>query len=120
MIYCCAITVNWETIHLERHKSVAASNEKENKSCITKHYKPGDNVIIVLDPDEQRTHPKMSQRTKGPYIITKVNNNGTVEIKPRILPRNHQYSPSQTIQHLIKRYIAISNSPSYIFFHGGE
>jgi ribosomal protein L21E len=119
MIYRRAITVNWENVHLERHKSVAASNEKENKSCITKHYKPGDNVIIVLDPDEQRTHPKMSQPTKGPYIITKVNNNGTVEINRGSFHETINL-PSQTIQHLIKKYISISNSSSYIFFHGGE
>jgi hypothetical protein len=75
MIYRRAITVNWENVHLERHKSVAASNKKENRSRIAKHYQPGDNVLIVLDPDEWRTHPKMSQPTKGPYIITKVNNN---------------------------------------------
>jgi ribosomal protein L21E len=80
MMYCRAVTVNWENVHLERHKSAVASNEKENRSRITKHYQPGDRVLIVLDPDERRSQPKMSQPTKGPYIITKVNPNGTVEI----------------------------------------
>jgi ribosomal protein L21E len=69
-----------KNVHLERHKSAAASNEKENRSRNAKHYQPGDSVLIVLDPDERRSHPKMSQPTKGPYIITKVNTNGMVEI----------------------------------------
>jgi hypothetical protein len=80
MIYRRAIAVNWENVHLERHKSAAASNEKENRSRIAKHYQPGDSVLIVLDPEERHSHPKMSQPTRGPYIITKVNTNGTVEI----------------------------------------
>jgi hypothetical protein len=37
---CSANRLN--NIHQKRQKSLAASNEKENKSCIEKHYSPGD------------------------------------------------------------------------------
>jgi len=35
---------------------------KKKKSRITKQYLPGDQVLIVLDPDERRSHPKMSKK----------------------------------------------------------
>ncbi len=80
MIFRRAVQVDWNNIQNERQKTLAASNAKENKSRITKQYLPGDQVLIVLDPDERRSHPKMSKPTKGPYAITRIHTNGTVDI----------------------------------------
>jgi len=80
MIFRRAVQVDWDNIHQERHKSATASTEKENKSRINKQYVPGDKVLIVLDTDERRGQPKLSQPTKGPFTITTVHNNGTVSI----------------------------------------
>jgi hypothetical protein len=80
MIFRRAVQVDWNSIQNERQKTLAASNAKENKSRVTKHYLPGDQVLIVLDPDERRSQPKMSKPTKGPYAITRVHPNGTVDI----------------------------------------
>jgi hypothetical protein len=80
MIFRRAVQIDWDNIHQERHKSAAASTEKENKSRINKQYMPNDKVLIVLDTDERHGQPKLSQPTKGPFTITAVHNNGTVNI----------------------------------------
>jgi hypothetical protein len=80
MIFRQAVAVNWDNIHKERQKQSEISNERENKSRLPKAYSPGDQILITLDADERRSQPKMSRPTRGPFTITKVNNNGTVAI----------------------------------------
>jgi hypothetical protein len=72
--------VNWAAINQERQRQVAALNNKENKSRLDKQYAPGDQVLIILDADERHSQPKMNVPTKGPFTITQVNGNGTVQI----------------------------------------
>jgi hypothetical protein len=79
MIFRKATTINWQHIHKERNKIIAASNSKENKARIAKEYKTGDKILLILDADEQRSQPKMDKPTRGPFIIT-IHNNGTVTI----------------------------------------
>ncbi len=83
MIFCRAVQVDWNNVNAERQKSATASNERENKSRIQKDYIPGDKVLIVLDQDERRSQPKMTQPTKGPFTVAAVHNNGTVDIHRR-------------------------------------
>jgi hypothetical protein len=80
MLFRQAIKVDWEAINKERKRLVAASNQRENKGRINKHYAPGDQILIVMDADERRSHPKMKAPTKGPYTVTRVYPNGTVQI----------------------------------------
>jgi hypothetical protein len=80
MIFRQAIQIDWDNIHSNRLKLLEASNAKENKSRLIQPYTPGDKVLIVLDPDERRSQPKLNKPTKGPFTITKVHSNGTVEI----------------------------------------
>jgi hypothetical protein len=80
MIYHHAVQIDWNSINQECRKQLEASNNKENKTRINKNYLPGDQVLIVLDSDERRSQPKLNQPTKGPYTITRVHTNGTVEI----------------------------------------
>ncbi len=79
MIFCRAIKIDWDIIHDEHQKLVTASNQKENQSWHNKQYLPGDKVIIILDADECRSQPKMSTPTWGPFTITRVHTNRTVE-----------------------------------------
>ncbi len=60
MIFCRAVTVDWNIIHNEHQKLVAASNQKKNQSCHDKQYSPGDKVLIILDADEHCGQPKMN------------------------------------------------------------
>jgi len=80
MIFRQAVKIDWDNIHNARLKTLAASNTKENKTRIPIQYAPGDKILIVLDSDERRGQPKMNKPTKGPFIVTKVHHNGTVEI----------------------------------------
>jgi hypothetical protein len=73
MIFCHAATIDWNIIHNECQKLVAASNQKENQSRHNKEYSPGDQVLIILDADEHRSQPKMNTPTHGPYTINKGN-----------------------------------------------
>jgi hypothetical protein len=80
MIFRHAVQINWDAIHHKRQISVIISNAKENKSCLTHQCTPGDKVLTVLDSDKHHGQPKMNQPTKGPFTITTVHNNGTVDI----------------------------------------
>jgi len=81
MIFRRAVAIDWDNINADRRKLVAASNNKENQARLNKTYSPGDNILIILDADERRSQPKMSTPTRGPFQITKVHNNGTVDIR---------------------------------------
>jgi hypothetical protein len=83
MIFHRAVKVDWDIIHNKRQKLVAASNQKENQARHNKQYSPGDQVLIILDADERCSQPKMNTPTHGPYTITTVHTNGTVEINRR-------------------------------------
>jgi hypothetical protein len=80
MIFRRAIAVNWTNIHTERQKLLQASNNKENQSRLAWDYSPGDQVLIILDADERRSQPKMNAPTRGPFTVTAVHTNGTVDI----------------------------------------
>jgi len=80
MIFHQAVKIDWDNIHNNCLKTLKASNDKENKTRIPIQYAPGDKILIVLDSDERHVQPKMNKPTKGPFIITKVHHNGTVEI----------------------------------------
>jgi hypothetical protein len=71
MIFSCAVAINWDNKH---QQLVTASNQKENKSCLEKHYSPGDKVLIVLGPSERHSQAKMNTLTRGAYTITKIYN----------------------------------------------
>jgi hypothetical protein len=58
-------------------------NQKENQSCLIKQYSPGDKILITLDSDECCSQPNMNAPTKGPYTITRVHTDGTVDISCR-------------------------------------
>jgi len=81
MIFCQAIKVDWEAISNEPQRLVTVSNQRENRGRINKQYSPGDQILIVMDADERRGHPKMKAPTKGPYPVTRVYTNGTIQIK---------------------------------------
>jgi hypothetical protein len=80
MIFHRAVKIDWASTHKERNRLNGLSNNKENKSRITKQYSPGDQVLLALDPDERHSQPKLDAPTRGPFTIKQVNNKGAVEI----------------------------------------
>ena len=71
------------------------SNEKENKSRIPYEYKVGDQVLLET-PGILR---KLSTPRTGPYPVTQVYNNGTVQIQKGIVKERvniRRIAPFQT------------------------
>jgi hypothetical protein len=80
MLFRPAVAIDWNHVQHIHASQAKASNVKENKSRLDKQYAIGEKVLIVLDADERRDKPKLDKPTKGPFTITKVFDNGTVEI----------------------------------------
>ena len=65
---------NWKIIKERKQKLIQKGNQRENRTRLEHQYKPGDKVLIKNAQDT-----KFGQTAyAGPYIIQKVNNNGTV------------------------------------------
>ena len=67
-----------DTIHGSRKEQYF---KKKNKAGIWNKYKVGNQIITVQLWSERNNIRKSSSPSKGPYHITKVNKNGTVEIE---------------------------------------
>jgi hypothetical protein len=98
MIFRRAIKIDWETVLKNRTRLAKLLNAKENNSRINKHYHPGDQVLIVKDSAEHHSQSKMDKPTQGPFIITKLFSNGTVEI-------NRNTSTEAAFRHRMKKTI---------------
>ena len=59
---------------VEKAKLIQHNNQKENAKCLPHQFGIGDKVMIALAPNYKHG----TDRYSGLYIITQVNNNGTV------------------------------------------
>ena len=73
-------------------------NAKENSKYVPYEYTVVEKVLIVSKSYERNR--KISSHTRGPYVIIKVNNNGTI-----VIERNKYY---KTI--IIRRILAFKES----------
>ena len=80
MIMATQVKIDWERIKAIKQSAAIKNNASENSSRIHHNYQVGDQVLIVLDAHERRSQSKLQSPTRGPYVITKVYNNGTVKI----------------------------------------
>jgi hypothetical protein len=80
LIFCHAVATDWDSISEEHQNLVTTSNHRENQAQLNKAYSPGDNILNILDADKCCSQLKMNTPTRRPFRITKVNNNGTVDI----------------------------------------
>ena len=68
---------NWKYIKERKQLLIKKNNERENSKRIAHEYKTGDKVLYTT-----RNSAKYGQaRYKGPYEITQVHDNGTVQVK---------------------------------------
>ena len=67
---------DWQLIKQLKQKQIHQDNLKENKRRIPHEYKIGDKVLYLIQPKGKYNENPY----KGPYEITKINNNGTVQI----------------------------------------
>ena len=81
MIHNIAFKANWDRIQKRKQDIINKSNKKENKNRIHYEYKVGDQVLLET-PGILR---KLSTPRKGPYPVTKVYQNGTIQIQKGII-----------------------------------
>ena len=68
---------DWNYIRARKQEIIAKNNARENKSRLSHAYHVGDKVLYVND----RKAKFGEDPWKGPFIIRKVNDNGTVRLK---------------------------------------
>jgi len=76
MIYPLAYIAEWDVIKRNKQRLINKNNERENSTRVDYDYTVGDEVLII-QTDIQR---KLDEPMQGPFNITKVYTNGTVEI----------------------------------------
>jgi len=67
---------DWQLIKELKYKQININNQRENNKRIPHQYKIGDKVLYLIQPKGKYTENPY----KGPYEITKVNTNGTVQV----------------------------------------
>jgi hypothetical protein len=81
MIHNIAFKANWNQIQKRKQYIINKSNQKENRSQIPYEYKVGDQVSL----ETSGILRKLSTPRTGPYPVTQVYNNGTVQIEKGIV-----------------------------------
>jgi putative transposase len=76
MILNTQYLADWTAIKARKQELIRKNNIIENSRRIPHEYRPGDQVML-----EHHRANKYEQPYKGPYIITRVNENGTVRLK---------------------------------------
>ena len=67
---------NWEFIRARKQKIIEKNNKAENAKCIAHTYSVGDKVLL-----RRGTENKYEMPYQGPFVILKVNDNGTVRMQ---------------------------------------
>jgi hypothetical protein len=67
---------DWTAIKTRKQDLIRKNNQIENSKRIPHQYRIGDQVML-----ENHRANKYEQPYKGPYLITQVNENGTVRLK---------------------------------------
>ena len=67
---------DWEYIKERKQKLILQNNKRENAKRKPYTYGEGDQVMILQDPNRKYGEPLF----KGPYTVTQVYNNGTVQL----------------------------------------
>ena len=68
---------DWEYIKDRKQKLILQNNRRENLTRLPHTYSVGDKVMVIEDPNRKHGSPQNS----GPYTVTKVNDNGTVQLR---------------------------------------
>jgi hypothetical protein len=66
---------NWENIHVQNQNIILKNNKAENAKRIPHTYNIGDKVLL-----KRGTEKKYETPYQGPFTITQVNENGTVQM----------------------------------------
>ena len=76
MILNIEYIADWELIRRRKQKLINESNRRENSNRVSWTYRPGDYCTIEIADARKLERPR-----EGPYIITNVYSNGTVQVQ---------------------------------------
>ena len=77
MMLPVAIQANWARIRQKRQDEIVRNNNRENRNRVPHEYHVGNNVLLR----KEGILRKLASPRNGPYEITRVYNNGTVQIQ---------------------------------------
>ena len=81
MIHDISFKAKWNQIHKRKQDLINKSNNKENKSQVPYDSKVGEQILL----NTPGILWKLSTPRTGPYPVTKVYNNGTIQIQRGIV-----------------------------------
>ena len=84
MIFNFKMRVNWQQVEKKRDQLAHKDNVREDSKRMPYEYTVGEKILIVNKRYERNR--KLSAPTKGPFVIVKINKNGTV-----VIERNQYY-----------------------------
>ena len=79
MILPITVQANWDLIKERRQEEINRNNRRENRNRIEHQYNPGDKILLR----KEGILRKLSAPRKGPFKVSTVYDNGTVDIKKR-------------------------------------
>jgi len=82
-----AFQADWSYIANRKQRLIVQNNKRENKTRRSHVYSVNDKVMILHDP--QRKHG--DDTYKGPFVIAKVNDNGTLQLRMETPSGNAKY-----------------------------
>jgi hypothetical protein len=77
MILPITFKIDWDALQRNKQEEANKNNARENKGRVEHEYHPGDKAYIQKERDIR----KLSAPREGPFTITAVYNNGTVDLK---------------------------------------
>ena len=86
---------DWQYIKERKQKRILQNNKAENKTRMEYTFSVGDKVGIKQDPNCKHGKP----HNKGPYTVTKVNDNGTAQLR-EVAPNGGAVSQTWNIRNL--------------------
>ena len=81
MILPISIRANWARIKEKRQMEILRNNARENKGRVPHHYKEGSKVLLR----KEGILRKLASPREGPFEITRVYDNGTVQIQKGVV-----------------------------------
>ena len=81
MILPITIRANWARIKEQRQNEIYRNNVRENKGRVPHTYKKGDKVLLR----KEGILRKLASPREGPYEITRVYDNGTIQIQKGVI-----------------------------------
>jgi hypothetical protein len=81
MVLPVRFNADWAYISQKRLRQTQKDNQQENAKCIPHQYHVGDKVLYT----KHGALKKLDTPRRGPFLITKVYTNGTVQLKCRVV-----------------------------------